>query len=138
MPRNWYSPTDWVSRESSTGGSHADARVMAPPRFGGLVLAGIHSGYVAGAANTRVRVALTARAVNPAPASPVRLRNSRRFTRSAGALWLRPSVGILALLFCLSAPQKATRPADLGCAGARNGRGWRQPCLVAARKSRKS
>src|SRR5437879_908428 len=99
-PANWKRPTDCVSRGSSTGGSHWEARVTVPPRFGGFVLAGIQSGYgETGWADTRARPAPTIRTPIPAPLHPTRLRNSRRFTR-----WRRatgPSVGILALLLYL-------------------------------------
>ncbi len=50
-PTNWKVPTDWVSRGSITGGSHAEARVSVPPRLAGLVLAAIQSGYAEVAAD---------------------------------------------------------------------------------------
>src|SRR5712692_9819595 len=69
---------DWVSRGSITGGSQAEARVRVPPRFGGLVLAAIQSGY---------ETELCAEAREPGPLVPstaaptaTRVRNWRRFT----------------------------------------------------------
>src|SRR6266404_2402848 len=65
-PTNWKSPTDCVSRGSITGGSQAEARVRVPPRFGGLELTGIQSGYDAPvSAEDRVRPAARTRAVAP-------------------------------------------------------------------------
>src|SRR5262249_37452612 len=108
----WYRPTDCVSRGSSTGGSHDEARVIVPPRLGGFGLAGTQSRYVGAAAQVAARGPASDRAVSPAPARPVRFRNSRRFTRSAEGWWRR-SVGILALL-CDFVRMVAASPSDSG------------------------
>lgn len=77
----WKRPTELVSRGSRTGGSHAVALAIVPPRLGGLGLGGIQSGYVGAAARA-----------GPAPASstvtptPVRLRKSRRVARELRVL----------------------------------------------------
>src|SRR5712691_2226677 len=98
-PANWKSPTDCVSRGSSSGGSQAEARVRTPPRFGGLVLAGIQSGYGDEVwAETRARPAPTTRTVAPTPPRPTCLRNSRRFICRRTAIGPGLLAGILALL----------------------------------------
>src|SRR5438132_939161 len=101
-PANWKRPTDWVSRGSISGGSQAEARVRTPPRFGGLGLAGIQSGYGETVwADTRAPPAPTMRAVIPAPPQPACRRNSRRLTRWRRATGPGVPVGILALLLYL-------------------------------------
>src|SRR4029450_12542947 len=82
-PAHWNSPTDCVIRGSIPGGSHCEARVSVPPRFGGLVLAGIQSGYGEVAAHPRPGRTPAARAATPPPPQVVRSRNSRRVTRTA-------------------------------------------------------
>src|SRR5262249_59232910 len=79
-PMNWNNPIDCVSRGSITGGSQADARARTPPRFGGLGLAGIQSGYLDAAAARRP-VPITAVAETPAAE---RRMKSRRFKRARG------------------------------------------------------
>src|SRR5262249_58273835 len=80
-PANWKSPIDCVWRGSITGGSQADARGRAPPRFGGLVLAGIQSGDGdGGAAGTRPPPGPATRAVAPTPRNPAPLTDSPRPT----------------------------------------------------------
>src|SRR5712691_8319091 len=65
-----------------TGGSQAEARAIVPPRLGGLVLAGIQSGYETGVVWAKIgrRLAPT-NAVAPTPPHPARLRKLRRFRR---------------------------------------------------------
>src|SRR5262249_24081931 len=75
-PMNWNNPIDCVSRGSITGGSQADARARTPPRFAGLGLAGIQSGYLEAAAACRL-VPTTAAA--DTPAADTRMK-SRRFS----------------------------------------------------------
>src|SRR5207237_9781859 len=69
-----------------TGGSQAEARVSDPPRFGGLGLATIQSGYgEAACADAGARVEATVTAVVATP-HPTRVRNSRRSTVDIAAL----------------------------------------------------
>src|SRR5712691_7728684 len=86
-------------RGSIPGGSHWEARVSVPPRFAGLVLAGIHSGYGEGvAAEARPLPAPVTRAVAPTPVNPARFRNSRRLTRRRTPIGPELSFFIVALL----------------------------------------
>src|SRR6266545_5780318 len=102
-PANWKSPTDCVSRGSMTGGSQDEARVRTPPRFGGLVLAGIQSGYGDAAwVAARARPAPTERVVIPTVPHPVRFRKVRRVTSGRTAFGRGSSVAILALLLRFS------------------------------------
>jgi hypothetical protein len=78
-PANWNSPTDCVSRGSITGGSQAEARMSAPPRFAGLALAGIQSAY-GEAAKALCHRAPVASAVTPTLVTAARSRKSRRVT----------------------------------------------------------
>src|SRR5258708_5014784 len=90
---------DWVSLGSITGGSQAEARGRTPPRFGGLGLAGIQSGYgAAGCAASRRGAAPTASAVMPAPVTPTPLRKSRRVTVRSGGVG-REGVAAIGLSF---------------------------------------
>src|SRR5215467_11572070 len=70
-----------------TGGSHAEARAIVPPRFAGLVLAAIQSGYSEAACPAASRGRAPApRAAAPTPPHPMRFRKLRRSTP-----WGRPS-----------------------------------------------
>src|SRR5437870_5567509 len=107
-PANWKRPTDWVSRGSITGGSQAEARVRTPPRFGGLRLAGIQSGYGEAAEALR-RPPATASAVIPAPVTAARLRKSRRVTRRR-VVWRGSVAGIEVLLPVRTLDEGKQRP----------------------------
>src|SRR5215472_2845460 len=63
-----------------TGGSHAEARAIVPPRFAGLVLAAIQSGY------SEAACPAASRGRAPTPPHPMRFRKLRRSTP-----WGRPS-----------------------------------------------
>src|SRR5215470_15382120 len=70
-----------------TGGSHAEARAIVPPRFAGLVLAAIQSGYSEAACPTASRGRAPApKAAAPTPPHPMRFRKLRR-----SIPWWRPS-----------------------------------------------
>src|SRR6266478_1106612 len=98
-PTNWKVPTDCVIRGSIIGGSHCDARVSLPPDFAGLLLAGIHSAYEAGAAAEALPLPAPAtRAVAPTPVNPARFRNSRRSTPQRTPFGPELSFFIVALL----------------------------------------
>src|SRR4029450_12098935 len=109
------SPTDCVSRGSMTGGSHADARVSTPPRFGGLGLAGVHSGDAGTVLAAGRRP--TARAVAPAPVHPTRLRKSRRVTCGRRGAE-RGVVVAIGLSFHVGTGQTKERISEPGTAGA--------------------
>src|SRR5262245_25196777 len=87
-----------------TGGSHAEARVKTPPRFGGLALAGIQSGYVVDWATARRRPAPPTSAVAPAPAQPARVRKARRDTSKW--LWGRGSMAGIRISFPVRAVEE--------------------------------
>src|SRR5262249_27686755 len=113
----------WVMRGSSMGGSHAEARVRVPPRLGGLVPAGIQSGYGDGVwAVARARSPPTASAPTPTPVQPARRRNWRRVTRFRSPLGPWSWVGILALL----PSGHAIRPRQRSISRIRHGTGGRR------------
>src|SRR5438105_10493773 len=72
-----------------SGGSHADARAIAPPDFAGFVLAGSQSGY--GDVAARLLAGAVVRSVRPTAPAPACLRKSRRSIDIVGLLVRRVS-----------------------------------------------